>query len=526
MVEDEEELPVVEDEEELPPPVGDEEELPPVEDEEELPPVEDEEELPPVGDEEELPPAEDEEELPIVEDEEELPVDCDTSEWSAWSECSKSCRDSDGEVVTRRRTRTVVREPAFGGASCGALEEVEVCDVPRCPINCAVGPWRDEGECEPACRATITSVSSMKQVRDVTREAKFGGEACPSLEQTRVCALDEVPRCPVDCVEEWGEWTECSPACRPDEATRSTQSSSRAAIVTFPAFGGKSCSPVGIRERECEVPRCPIDCKHSEWSDWGPCTTEEGKAVTCREMEAGTITRRRTRTVEVPAAFGGEACSGPLEEVEACELEMCAPVDCQVSEFGEWSQCPEEGGTPRPPGFQRTRTRTILTEPRYGGAECPPLEEVASCPVDCDGNWSGWSQCSKSCGPGVQTRTFTVTQQPAHGGKACPALTQTRSCNIGACPTCTTGPWSQWLNIDNTSCCFYTEDEWGGLESIKPYKGLFRSRTVNDPLAASGLCTPPSPAELQQYKPCPEAFSIEEWEVFGGEHCISGPVSV
>lgn len=43
---------------------------------------------------------------------------------------------------------------------------------------------------------------------------------------------------------------------------------------------------------------------------------------------------------------------------------------------------------------------------------------------------SGWDQCSKLCGGGVQTRT--VTQSPVNGGAECPTLTQ--PCNTHACP--------------------------------------------------------------------------------------------
>ena len=437
--EEEEELPVEEEEEELPVEEEEEEELP-VEEEEDGLPVEEEEELP-VEEEEELPV--EEEELPVEEPVElppaEVPVDCETSEWSAWSECSKSCRDSDGEVVTRRRTRTVVREPAFGGAACGALEEVEVCDVPRCPIDCAVGPWRDEGECDPSCRATVTSVSSMKQVRDVTRQPAFGGAECPPLEQTRECTADEVPRCDVDCVEAWGEWSACSPACRPDEATRSTQTRLRTGTLVFPFGDGRKCSPSPIEERECDVPRCPVDCKHSAWSEWSACSKP------CRETEDDVVTRRRTRTVENEAAFGGEECVGPLEEVEVCDLELCPPEPCEVSEWEPSGECSAECG----PGTQ-TWIRSVTKQAKYGGADCPALEETRACnlgpcPVDCEMEWGAWGVCSKPCGTGSQTRSTQAKTPAAHGGAACPAVqTQSRKCNTHRCPTCYTTNWGAW----------------------------------------------------------------------------------
>jgi hypothetical protein len=58
-----------------------------------------------------------------------------------------------------------------------------------------------------------------------------------------------------------------------------------------------------------------------------------------------------------------------------------------------------------------------------------------ACPIHCDvGEWSAWSECSASCGPGVQTRTRRITQQPANGGNSCPNTTETQACNKRICP--------------------------------------------------------------------------------------------
>ena len=35
------------------------------------------------------------------------------------------------------------------------------------------------------------------------------------------------------------------------------------------------------------------------------------------------------------------------------------------------------------------------------------------------GNWSAWSACSQFCGPGVKTRSRTLTE-PMYGGAECP----------------------------------------------------------------------------------------------------------
>lgn len=56
-------------------------------------------------------------------------------------------------------------------------------------------------------------------------------------------------------------------------------------------------------------------------------------------------------------------------------------------------------------------------------------------PVDCElSDWSDWSECSAECGGGEQTRTRSIITEPAHGGAACGALTETRACNEHLCP--------------------------------------------------------------------------------------------
>jgi hypothetical protein len=43
--------------------------------------------------------------------------------------------------------------------------------------------------------------------------------------------------------------------------------------------------------------------------------------------------------------------------------------------------------------------------------------------------WSELSACSAPCGAGNKTKTRTVTTQPENGGAACPALEESEGCN-------------------------------------------------------------------------------------------------
>ncbi|MCU0336012.1 MAG: T9SS type A sorting domain-containing protein, partial [Chitinophagaceae bacterium] len=82
-----------------------------------------------------------------------------------------------------------------------------------------------------------------------------------------------------------------------------------------------------------------------------------------------TATRTRQRSVITPAANGGAEC-GPLTETETRQNPAC-PVDCVLSDWGEWSPWSTECGF-----ATRSRFRTVITPAANGGAVCGPLEEI------------------------------------------------------------------------------------------------------------------------------------------------------
>jgi len=65
-------------------------------------------------------------------------------------------------------------------------------------------------------------------------------------------------------------------------------------------------------------------------------------------------------------------------------------------------------------------------------------------PINCVGEWSSWTQCSPSCGPGsTKTRTYNITTEPSYGGSECDHKngdTQATACNLGPCSSPGPGP--------------------------------------------------------------------------------------
>lgn len=67
-----------------------------------------------------------------------MPKDCQTSDWSSWSPCSKTCRSTDLSPGYRLRSRIMTQIPVGGGKQCPTLEEKEACNIigdllPNCP---------------------------------------------------------------------------------------------------------------------------------------------------------------------------------------------------------------------------------------------------------------------------------------------------------------------------------------------------------------------------------------------------------
>jgi len=64
---------------------------------------------------------------------------------------------------------------------------------------------------------------------------------------------------------------------------------------------------------------------------------------------------------------------------------------------------------------------------------CPDYRQTCQA-RDCQvSEWGSWSECDATCGPGSQSRTRHVTSAAHHGGKSCPAVLQKRGCQGSQC---------------------------------------------------------------------------------------------
>uniref|UniRef100_A0A672JD47 Uncharacterized protein n=1 Tax=Salarias fasciatus TaxID=181472 RepID=A0A672JD47_SALFA len=254
---------------------------------------------------------------------------------------------------------------------------------------------------------------------------------------------------------------------------------------------GRHCVGSDVETRTCQGKPCPGESAsdtlillEGNWSEW---SFWEECSRTCGQ---GNRTRVRTCS-NPPAQHGGRPCEGRAVEVIMCSVRPC-PVAGNWGSWLPWSQCSETCGK----GMQSRIRLCNNPPPAFHGFQCEGTDTQTQvckerpCPVDGNGNWgpwSSWGSCSKTCNGGQMRRYRTCDNpRPANGGRACAgADTQIQRCSTAACPVDGNwGPWQIWGEC-STSC--------GGGERT-------RVRLCNSPSPSNGgrLC----PGDSTQLSRC------------------------
>lgn len=87
------------------------------------------------------------------------PIDCVLGDWSGWSSCTAKCG---GGVLQRQRS--VIVENAHGGEPCGETTEAEACNVQSCDRDCELSDWTPWSPCSKECDGGVeTRVRMIKE---------------------------------------------------------------------------------------------------------------------------------------------------------------------------------------------------------------------------------------------------------------------------------------------------------------------------------------------------------------------------
>ncbi|NXT48186.1 THS7B protein, partial [Pluvianellus socialis] len=481
--------------------------------------------------------------------------DCETSEWSAWSDCSRTCGWGDLAPGFRSRRRHVRSVAVGAGKQCPELEEREACSaggkemLQPCPRfawrtsewkACQVSllhQWdshhhKHVGLCgggiqtrEVYC-VQITVEIGMHRLKEATRpvDGKLCLAPAPSVSQ-----LCNVP-CPSACVvSAWSLWGPClHENCHDHHGRRGFRMRQRQVIVD--PVGTLAGCPHLIESIPCEDPVC------YEWIiSEGICVADHGKCGPGnRKLKA---VCKNKKGEEVPH----HRCSDlPRPEAVACEI-PCA-TDCVISEWSPWSPCSHSCSTKNAEGSQ-SRSRSILALPAEGGKACPPdraLQEHRACNdhpcVHFFWETSAWSSCSAdplvtalnvtmnwsgeaTCGVGVQTRKVFCMKSGSGQvtPKRCPESIRpetVRPCLLLCKKDCLVTPFSEWTRCP-TAC------QPGNATAVKQS----RYRIVIQDAANGGQACPDTLYEERECEDIP-VCPVYRWKTHRWSHCVLVPDSV
>ncbi|XP_038645858.1 thrombospondin type-1 domain-containing protein 7B isoform X2 [Scyliorhinus canicula] len=340
-----------------------------------------------------------------------MPTDCEFSEWSGWTSCTKTCQSSDYSPGYRSRIRFIKHVAVGGGKDCPNLEEKETCNIggeglPSCPRY--IWKTTDWNECQ------VTPLLSQQDRRRSNQSALCGGGI-----QTRE----------VYCAQKRGGANEqkLKEASKPVDKNLCTE-------------------PIPVTSQLCNI-ACPTDCLVSAWSAWRPCIPEN-----CQDPQNNKgFKMRRRHVVREPTGNTGR-CPHLVESIH-CEEPVCYHwhlLEDSLCVAENYQTCGR--GTFNQTALCKSNQGEVTLDELCGQPYLPSSGMCElPCPTDCVlSEWSEWSGCSRSCSSrnaeGRQSRTRSILALAGEGAKPCPsskALQEGRSCNEHGCTVFywDTSPW-------------------------------------------------------------------------------------
>eukprot|EP01052_Picozoa_sp_SAG31_P008682 SAG31_NODE_442_length_15661_cov_4.132245_1_plen_601_part_10 len=189
---------------------------------------------------------------------------------------------------------------------------------------------------------------------------------------------------------------------------------------------GDTCSAACAQALDGIGSACFVDDRHYNWNftEWDDATCPQ-PCLSCPDFVSSewfaqcnvsdpTEQHRFVNCVDQYGREGRDSLCGEMPATHRiCPIAACnlTVVDC-VGNWTPWSNCSQHCG-----GGVRERRWEQHVAALNGGLECPYADNYAAieqcnshpCGRNCEGAWSEWTNCSETCGGGLQQRTYTVS---------------------------------------------------------------------------------------------------------------------
>ncbi|XP_069181439.1 thrombospondin type-1 domain-containing protein 4 isoform X1 [Procambarus clarkii] len=351
-------------------------------------------------------------------------------EWkvAGFSSCSETC--GGGTQTTRAACVKRKRGNEVPSNHCRDLprpaEETVRCNLRPCPATWEAEAW---GPCSVTCGLGV-------QTRQLTCKMKVSQDHFVAQPEGACLAPQDIPKAQVcelavcNSAPAWrtGEWGQCSAQCGLGTRHRS--------VTCVTAAGG-------VADHLCDPREKP---SNQELCDMGSCATDtwffSAWEDLCSEECGDGVQRRRVHC-------SGDALDNQVTET-SCDQEQrpattrtcTSDRGCSGKWFtGPWGECSSQCGPGR-------RTRSVVCVVFRGRwrvttdtSQCkgdPRPDSTEACSRPCSHEWytSEWSQCSASCGSGVQRREVKClddSQIPALDCTSAAKPDTRQPCNTQSC---------------------------------------------------------------------------------------------
>lgn len=403
-------------------------------------------------------------------------VDCELSDWGEWSTCSKPCAGGD-----QKRTKEIVQPPFNNGKPCEQTEQTRKCNEFPCAIDCEVGDWSNWTTCNKQCNGGIKY-----RTREKKRDQLGTGKPCPVLRENAECNKDSCIRVRFDgntgdleyVFPEAGRAKHITVSGFPVVPISNTSQGLPISKYVMIAYSQNAF----LYQAERANPKNVNNYSMFNYAFDMTKTHENITRIVFKVIVKGQL---------LPIASLGNQVSPTLsnDQIKTITAQFDGKIDCEFTDWTNWSPCTVRCGAPG----TESRTRTITRAAANGGIACPTsTSESQTCNISCNADcvlydWKNTSDCSKPCGSGTLTQTRDVRVAQSGTGRPCDTRNRTLACNTHNCP------------IDCVPNNSY--GPWSGCGTSGPDKGKrFRTRTGSPAQYGGRECTN---EQLKQSENCP-----------------------